>query len=131
MKKTGILNNRISKTVADMGHGDLLVIADAGLPISPDVEKIDVALMPGKPSFLETLECVLLELQVEKVIIAEEMNDVSPAIFDSMSEVLPGVEVIRVPHEEFKVMTKNARAVIRSGEFTPYANVILVSGVVF
>jgi len=131
MKKTGILNNRISKTVADMGHGDLLVIADAGLPISPDVEKIDVALMPGKPSFLETLECVLLELQVEKVIIAEEMNDVSPAIFDSMSEVLPGVEVIRVPHEEFKVMTKKARAVIRSGEFTPYANVILVSGVVF
>jgi D-ribose pyranase len=69
MKKIGILNQPLSAVIAGLGHNDMLVIADAGLPIPPETERIDLALVPGVPGFLQTVEAVLLEMQVEKVIV--------------------------------------------------------------
>jgi D-ribose pyranase len=131
MKKTGILNQPISSVVAGLGHMDTLVIADAGLPIPSETQRIDLALTEGIPSFLDTLRGVLTEMQVERAIVAEEMLNVSPGVYRAMKELLGDVPVETVTHLIFKEETRSARAVIRTGEFTPYANVILVAGVVF
>ncbi len=132
MKKKGILNRDISEVIASMGHTDKLVICDGGFPIPSDMRRIDLALIAGKPPFLETLEIILDELAVEKIIIAEETEQVSPMLYKKIRELFPGdIEVEKVPHIEFKQIAKEAKAVIRTGEFTPYANIILVSGVVY
>ena len=131
MKKIGIINQPISAVVASLGHTDTLVIADAGLPIPLEVQRIDLALKPGVPTFIETVESVLTEMQVEGVILAEEMVDGNPDVYKALRETLGETPIETVPHQRFKEHTRSARAVVRTGEFTPYANVILVAGVVF
>ena len=131
MKKTPLLNAQLSYAIAILGHNDKLVIADAGLPIPPDVERIDMALTRGVPGFVETLQVVLSEMKVDHIIVAQETGKVSPHIMQSIEEELAGIPVQLVSHEEFKKMTTSAAAIVRTGEFTPYANIILVAGVVF
>lgn len=131
MKKGQLLNQPISAVVAGMGHTDELVIGDAGLPIPAGPQRIDLALTAGIPAFLDTLEAVLSELAVETAVIATEMITVSPNLYAAIQERLSTVRVIHVPHEVLKVRTQSAKAIIRTGEFTPYANIILSSGVVF
>jgi D-ribose pyranase len=131
VKKIGILNQPISSVIAGLGHTDTLVIADAGLPIPPETQRIDLALTEGIPSFLDTLCVVLTEMEVERAIIAEEMLDASPQVYEAVKEMLGDVPIETVTHLIFREQTRSARAVIRTGEFTPYANVILAAGVVF
>ncbi len=128
MKKIGILNQPIASVVAGLGHTDTLVIADAGLPIPSETQRIDLALTEGIPTFLDTLRVVLEEMHVEQAIIAEEMLKVSPGVYEAIKELLGDVPVEIVPHISFKEQTRASRAIIRTGEFTPYANVILVAG---
>jgi D-ribose pyranase len=138
MKRGAILHPELSRVVASLGHGDALVVADAGLPIPPGVERIDLAFAAGQPAFLDVLEAILTEMEVERAVLATEVTTVTPAAWyarlrDRLAS-LPkvgerGPEL--VPHEELKRRCSEARAVVRTGEFTPYANVILVSGVVF
>lgn len=131
MKKSGLLNQPLSAVIAGMGHTDTLVIADAGLPIPPGPVRIDLALTHGSPAFLDVVAAVLGDLQVESAIVAAEMLTASPDIYSALREALGDIAITIVPHDEFKQATHTARAVVRTGEFTPYANVILVSGVVF
>lgn len=132
MKKHGILNAELARAVAAMGHGDLLVIGDAGLPAPRGVSVIDLALREGVPGFLETLATVLEELQVEEGVIAEEMAGVSPALHAAFSGAWPqGAALRQVSHDALKRLTGEAKVLVRTGEFTPYANVVLVAGVVF
>lgn len=131
MKKIGVLNQAISEIIAGMGHNDMLVIADCGLPIPPGVRRIDLALTCGVPGFLETLEVILLELQVESAVIATEMAQVSPEMNKWLMTQLDAIPINSVSHEEFKQLTQRAAAIIRTGECTPYANIILKSGVIF
>lgn len=131
MKKIGIINQPISAVIAGLGHTDRLVIADAGLPIPADVDRIDLALRAGLPGFMETLETILLEMQVEKAIIAAEISQHNPQIETGIKAVLGDIPIEMIPHEQFKQETHTAAAIIRTGEFTPYANIILISGVVF
>lgn len=131
MKKTRLLNPLLSGCIAAMGHGDRLVICDAGLPIPRGPQRIDLALTQGVPPFLQTLEVVLTELQVQEAIVAAETRDQSPQILAGIQDLLAGVPITWVSHEELKALTAEARAVVRTGEFTPYANIILLSGVVF
>jgi len=131
VKKKGILNHQIMLAISTMGHTDSLVIADAGLPIPPEVVRIDLALVPGVPGFVETLKAVLGELQVEEAVVATELKGKNPAVAGDVNRLLQGVKVQEVSHEQFKELTGKAVAVIRTGECTPYANVILRSGVFF
>lgn len=110
---------------------DTLVVADAGLPVPPGVERIDLAVSTGLPPFIDVLQAVLSEMQIEGVIIAAEMQTRSPHMYAALMDLLGNVPVQTVPHDRFKQQTREARAVVRTGEFTPYANVILISGVVF
>lgn len=131
MKKIGIINQPISAVIAGLGHTDTLVIADAGLPIPPEPQRIDLALKAGVPSFLDTVETVLTEMQVERAIVAAEILEVSPALYEAVKERLGSIPLDTVPHDAFQQQTRATQAVIRTGEFTPYANIILVAGVVF
>jgi D-ribose pyranase len=131
MKKTGVLNQPLSAVIAGLGHMDTLVIADAGLPIPAKTLRIDLALTQGIPSFLDTLGVLLKEMQVERAIVAEEMLSASPGIYRGIQNLLGDVPIETVTHLIFKEQTRSARAVVRTGEFTPYANIILVAGVVF
>lgn len=134
MKKKGILNSDISVILSDMGHTDKIVIADCGLPIPEDVVKIDISLSLGNPKFIDVLYEVLKDMKVEKVILASEIKDKNKILYEEILSVLEtdnvgGIDY--VSHEEFKAMLKDVRAVIRTGEATPYANIILQSGVIF
>jgi len=131
MKKNALLNQPISAIVARMGHMDELVIADAGLPIPDTTQRIDLALTRGIPRFIDTLRIVLTELQVERAYVAEEMLAASPQIYEAIESLLNNIPIETVPHEAFKTRTGTSIAIIRTGEFTPYANIILVAGVVF
>jgi D-ribose pyranase len=131
MKKTALLQSDLSYVIATMGHMDTLVIADAGLPIPSEALRIDLALTQGVPGAIQTLKVILEELKVEKVILAQEVKDRNPKFLLAVQNLLPDVPMEFVAHTEFKMRTASARAVVRTGEFAPYANVILVSGVVF
>jgi len=131
VKKIGILNQPISSVIASLGHTDTLVIADAGLPITAETQRIDLALTKDIPTFLDTLRVVLTEMRVERAIVAEEMLEASPNLYQAIEELLGDVPIETVTHLIFKEHTRSARAVIRTGEFTPYANIILVAGVIF
>jgi D-ribose pyranase len=132
MRKTaGVLNAQLSRVISEVGHTDTIVVTDAGLPIPLTVERVDLALVPGQPPFLTVLDAVLAELQVEAVTIAAEITDHSPGMLAEIRARFPGVAIEMVPHMDFKARTVHARAAVRSGEFTPYANVILTAGVVY
>lgn len=128
MKKIGMINAPLSRVVALLAHSDSLVIADAGLPIPDSVERIDLALKRGVPGFLETMDVVLSEMYVERAIIADEMLEFSPQIHKGVQELLPDAQVDRLPHPEFKELTRHAKAIVRTGEFAPYSNIILIAG---
>ncbi|MCZ1268259.1 MULTISPECIES: D-ribose pyranase [Paenibacillus] len=132
MKKLGILNSHISKVLSDLGHTDMIVIADAGLPVPEGVPKIDLSLKLGTPSFQEIVELIADDMVVEKVILATEIKAGNPEAMQFITEKF-GDEAIDVSinHEQFKALTRNAKVVIRTGEATPYANCILQSGVIF
>ncbi len=131
MKKTILINSKLSEVIASMGHKDTIAIADSGLPIPKGVERIDLALTRDIPRFLDTLRVILTELCVEEAIVAAEMKENSPQAYQKLIEILGDVPIKEVPHEELKAMTKECVAVVRTGEYTPYCNVILRSGVVF
>jgi D-ribose pyranase len=131
MKRSGILNPQLSRVIAETGHTDMLVVTDAGLPIPQEIERVDLSLTAGKPAFLDVLKEVIAEVEVEKIILAEETEKISPEMHQAILALFPGIPVEVMPHTQFKEKTKEAKAAIRSGEFTPYANLILVAGVVY
>lgn len=132
MQKGGMLNSAIAKVLADLGHTDTIVIGDCGLPVPAGVQKIDLALKPGTPSFMEVVTEVAKNMVIEKVEIAGEMEDRNPQVFVAMKALFPTEQwLVDVDHEAFKEATKKAKCVIRTGEITPYANVILHSNVFF
>lgn len=132
-KNSGTLNPALSRVMSELGHTDELVVTDAGLPIPVGVERIDLALAANVPRFLQCLDVVLAEVHVEAAIAASEITTHGPEIHAALKERLDelniGLEL--VPHTEFKQRSRNSKAAVRSGEFTPYANVILVAGVVY
>ncbi|AUR52976.1 D-ribose pyranase [Aquella oligotrophica] len=132
MNKYGILNSEICKVLADLGHTDMVVIADCGLPIPEGVKKIDLALKVGTPGFIEVVELLAQYMQVEKATIAREIHGRNPVTYESLQKTLgASISFEELSHEEFKLLTHKARAIIRTGEATPYANVILHAGVIF
>jgi D-ribose pyranase len=134
MKKTPLLNVALSRLIASLGHGDIVVIGDAGLPVPPGVELIDLALTQGIPDFVSTLKVVLSEMQVESHVLAKEILDKKPSALTTLNEldadsVLGQRELLS--HDQFKVLCRQARAIVRTGECQPYCNIVLVAGVTF
>lgn len=145
MKRKGILNSDISRVLGYLGHTDRICIGDCGLPVPDEVERIDLALKFGVPSFMDVLKEVAGDMKIEKIVLAEEMKEQNP---EQLKEVLhyfasletgfktgeegyPMPEVTFVPHEKLKKAARDCKAVIRTGETTPYSNIILQSACIF
>ncbi|MEP3429833.1 MAG: D-ribose pyranase [Roseibium sp.] len=136
MKRTPLLNRHLSKLVASLGHLDEIVIADAGLPVPSSVPVIDLAVSPGIPGFFDVWSALVQELIIEQAVFADEasadlVTEIEVRLAHWAAETGKPIEHVRVPHDDFKIRTTKSRAVIRTGECTPYANIILVSGVPF
>lgn len=133
MKRHGILNSDISRVLSYMGHTDRIAIGDCGLPIPSEVERIDLALAFGIPGFIETLKIVAADMKIEKILLAEEIKTENPKVLEEIQELLKGqdIEVEFITHVQLKECTRECKAVIRTGETTPYANIILQAGCIF
>jgi D-ribose pyranase len=135
MKRNRLLNSELSYAISRIGHTASVTLCDAGLPMPAGVKRIDLAIERGYPSFVRTLDVMLSEMMVEEIVVAAEIHAKNPDVFREMMEVFRanGMKpvVTEVPHEEFKKLTWSSEAIIRTGECTPYANVILKSGVTF
>jgi D-ribose pyranase len=129
MRRSGILNQRSLNATGALGHTDHIVIADAGLPIDLGVERIDLTVVKGMPKFLDVLAPVMAEVIVEKMILAKEIVAASPAMYESIRQLAGSIPIELVSHEEFKALSRKAKAIVRTGEFTAFSNVILQSGV--
>ena len=133
MKRSGVLNSNLSFIIASMGHKDKLVICDSGLPIPKHSDVVDLALTKNIPRFLDTLKVVLEELRVEEAIVTTELVKSNKKYFDEVYTLLDGANIKNVTHKKFKELTQNGGNItfVRTGEATPYANIILISGVTF
>lgn len=134
MKKTPLLNIALSRVVASLGHGDVLMIVDAGMPVPPGVELIDLALTRGVPDFITVLDTVLAEMQVESHVLADEIFVKQPPALATLESLhASGALGARrqLSHDELKALSRNAKAIVRTGECQPYSNIALVAGVVF
>jgi D-ribose pyranase len=131
MKKDGILNQNLLNLIGSLGHTDKITVCDAGLPIPKNTERIDLAVTKGTIGFLEVLKPLMSEIVIEKIILAKEIVGKSPEMYQKIVQLARNIPIEQVSHEEFKKMTGDTRAVIRTGECTPYTNVILQSGVNF
>ncbi|WP_454906175.1 D-ribose pyranase [Variovorax gossypii] len=130
MKRSPLLHAELSHVIASLGHGDMLVLGDAGLPIPDGPRRIDLAVARGVPKLTDVLQAVLSEMQVEGIVVAGEALDDAKNLPGWYPQSL-GIAPQTVSHEEFKRRTAKARAMVRTGECTPYANIILVAGVKF
>ena len=124
MRKSGLLNPALTNAVARLGHTDTFVVADCGLPIPHDVPVIDLTLTFGIPTFADTLAALLEEVVVEAATIA----DTTPP---EVRSLIPAVPLTEVSHDDLKREVARASFVVRTGSTTPFANVILRSGVPF
>ena len=133
MKRHGILNSDISRVLSYMGHTDCICIGDCGLPIPDETERIDLAVKFGVPTFMDVLKEVGNDMKIEKIVLAEEIKEHNPQVLAEITEYFKGqdVEVEYVSHVGLKQITRECKAVIRTGETTPYANIILQSGCIF
>ena len=131
MKKSGILNSDISRILSYMRHTDTICISDCGLPCPDETELIDISLEKGVPDFVRVLKAVVNDMSVEKIFLAEEIRVNNPAVLKEIQTLLPGVKTDFMPHEEFKKKLLSCKAVVRSGEASPYANIILQSACIF
>ncbi|HEY3505258.1 MAG TPA: D-ribose pyranase [Actinocatenispora sp.] len=129
MRRSGLWHPRLAALVTELGHGDLLVVADAGLPVARGVEVVDLAVSRGEPAFLTVLRPILAELVVEEATLATELAD--QAVIDEVAERLGDIPLAWATHDELKRTAAGARAVVRTGSVTPYANIVLRAGVAF
>ncbi|AFM41699.1 ABC-type ribose transport system, auxiliary component [Desulfosporosinus acidiphilus SJ4] len=130
MKKQGVLHGELSRIIATLGHGQSLVIADYGLPIPPQIPFIDLAVSEGVASFWDVFNSVLTELSVERLTVAQELQGAHPDLFAKIKGATDA-PIDLVSHEMFKDRLNSASVIVRTGEWTSYANVILQSSVIF
>ncbi|MFF9894859.1 D-ribose pyranase [Streptomyces longispororuber] len=131
MKRAGVLNRSLAGALAELGHGDRLLVCDAGMPIPAGPRVVDLAFVAGVPSFAQVLDGLLAELVVEGAVAAHEVRGANPEAAALLADRFPGPSLEFTPHEELKERSARARLVVRTGEARPYANALLTCGVFF
>jgi D-ribose pyranase len=127
--RQGIIHGRLAVALAGLRHTDLFAISDSGFPTARGVEVIDLAVVYGVPSFDSVLAAVAAEIVVEKATMARETYAHNAPQADRIRSYFP--DVVEVNHEDLKLMAASAQFVVRTGEATPYSNVVLQAGVAF
>ena len=129
MKEVGLINRNLAKVVAEQGHQDLLMVVDAGFAIPLGVETVDISLSENNPMVLDVLAELRKFHSVEKMILAKQTQETNPTLFNKISTAWGNnIEIEVIDHSELKQISKTVKAIVRTGDFTAYGNVILVSG---
>ena len=128
MKRGGILNPDLAHLLASSGHTDFFTVCDRGFPVPTGPERIDLALVDDLPTVLDVLRAVLTEFGVDRVLVAQEMHEVSPERVAELRALLGDVPLEAVSHLELKRLSHAARATVRTGDTCAYGNLIVVSG---
>ncbi len=130
MKKEGIINSEISKVLSYIRHTDLICISDLGLPCPNGIKVIDLSLKLGLPSFIEVLTEIAKDMKIERIILAEEIKS-NKKVHAQILNMFENISIEYISHKNFKQITSDCKAIIRTGEATPYANIILQSACIF
>lgn len=131
MKKNGILNPEILAEIAALGHTEYICIADCGLPIPKGIKTIDVSVTKGVPTFTQVLETIAEELVVEDYTLADEIDERNPELLKEIIKIMGYEPSKKISHDNFKKELQTVRCVIRTGEASPFANIMLRGGVNF
>lgn len=130
MKKSRILNKRLNQAIADMGHGDLLVICDAGFPVPNDEKRVDLAIEADKPGILEILDLVVSDLIYERCIVADEQKLYNRPLYSRIEAMIDRCPIETLPYDDFMALAKTGtKYVVRTGALEPWGNVMLCSGI--
>jgi D-ribose pyranase len=128
MKKDGILHPGLCELLAATGHTDYVTICDRGFPVPLGPQRIDLALVDDIPTVLDVLRAVSAEWSIDRVIVTQEMTEISPERVEQIRAILGDAPLEIMPHQRFKQLCATARATVRTADTTPYANIIIVSG---
>jgi D-ribose pyranase len=128
VKRSGILHPGVSHLLASTGHTDYFLITDRGFPVPPEPERIDLALVDDLPTVVDVLKAIHAEFEIDRIVITAEMETFSPGRVEELRALLGDVPIEIVSHIELKRLGHDAKATIRTGDTTSYANLIVVSG---
>lgn len=130
MKRRGILNADLSHAIASLGHGDGLLVVDAGFPIPRSAWRIDLALTANQPELRSVLDVIAQDMIVEEIVLAEDVATHNRPLYDWVQSRWQGVPVTGIPHAEMLTAgAARAKAIVRTGALDPWGNVLLLSGV--
>ena len=129
MRETGIINNDICDILSGLGHTDEVIVCDAGFAIPLGVRTADISLAANKPTVPEVLAELKKHFSVEKLVISEETRKVVPTRFKQLAGAFgKGMPVEIISQNDLRARARHVKAVIRTGDFTAYSNILLVSG---
>jgi D-ribose pyranase len=130
MKKNGILNSGLNQALAGMGHGDFMIVCDAGFPIPNQVTRVDLAIVADVPDLETVLTAISADFIVEKLGYANEMAQNNPRLKEKVDRIFAGAELLTFPHAEILTeLAAKAKCIVRTGAFDPWGNILLYSGV--
>jgi simple sugar transport system permease protein/D-ribose pyranase len=130
MQRGQLLNSELAYAIASMGHGDLMIVCDAGFPIPGSAWRIDLALIPDVPDLETVLAAVAESFIVEKVSYAAEMAENNPPLLEKVQSIFPDSDHDPIPHALILgEMAAKAKVIVRTGAFDPWGNILLYSGV--
>ena len=129
MLEVGIINQKLARIISQQGHGDRLMVVDAGFAIPRDADILDLSLAENVPTVLNVLTVLNSFFSVEKMILAQQTLDVNPSFFNRVVKSFgEEVEIEIVDHFALKEASTQSKSIIRTGDFTAFGNVILISG---
>jgi D-ribose pyranase len=130
MKRNGILNLGLNQAIAAMGHGDLIIVCDAGFPIPAHINRVDLALVADIPDLETVLAAISTDFIAEKYGYANEMAKNNPLLKEKVDRIFAGAELVTFPHNEILTeLATKAKFIVRTGAFDPWGNILLYSGV--
>lgn len=130
MNRGLILNAELSHAIASMGHGDLMIVCDAGFPIPSSAWRIDLAIVQDVPDLETVLAAIGRAFIAEKVSYAAEMADNNPRLLEKVKRIFADSEHFATPHQQILTeMALKAKVIVRTGAFDPWGNILLYSGV--
>ena len=129
MKETGILNRDLAELLSEQGHQDSMMICDAGFAIPARIRVVDLSLRKDTPLIDDVLKEISSHFSIERIVMANETKNISPSKFEKVRDILGHeIPVDTVEHTKLKEMSHKIKFAIRTGDFTAYSNVLLISG---
>ena len=130
MNRNRLLNAQLAHAIASMGHGEIMIVCDAGFPIPANTWRIDLAITPDVPDIETVLTPIAENLIAEKVSFAEEIKVHNKPLLGKIEKLFAGAEFAPIPHATILAeMAAKAKVIVRTGAFDPWGNILIYSGV--